>query len=265
MRIFDAHIRSDTRTDDELRNLHYFETERAVTAAHAPRRFETAADLLAYFDALLGPEVERLRRCDLIPHVALGVLPDARPRRAHYEVWRELPELLRRDPVVAVGEIAAWEDTRTQWELFERQVKLALEADLPIMVTPPAVLHVNMTYKMMRRIDQLGFPASRCLLLRVRDRVAHTAHTEGFVVGIAVGNENVAPRDAARFIVELAEERGALQRVALCSSLRRGAADVLGVPKTIVALRDLGCDDELLQMVAHDAAAKLLLPPSTTT
>lgn len=262
MKIFDAQIRSDTRSDDELRNLHYFETERVLTTAHALRPFETAADLLAYFDDLLGPEVDRLRRCELIPHLALGVLPDARPRRSHYEVWRELPALLRRAPVSAVGEIGAWEDVPAHWELFERQVKLADDADLPIVVTPPAVLHVNMTYKMMRRIDRLGFPADRCLINRLQDRVAQTAHTEGFVVGISVGSPNLAPRDAARIIVALAEERGSIDRVALNSSLRRGAADVLGVPKTIAALRDLGIRDDHLHSVAFGAAATLFCAPT---
>ncbi len=255
MRIFDAQIRSDTRTDDELRNLAYFGTERAVTTAHAPKSFTTAGPLLEYLDALSSEEPARLERCGLRGHVALGVVPSAQPSRAHYEVWKRLPELLSRDAVVAVGEIGAWEDTATQWELFDRQVALAAELSLPVVVTPPHELHVNMTYKMMARLSAGGLAPGRCLLTRLDERTAHTVHEEGFVVGLAVGNQDIEPREAASLIARLSERSSA--RIVLSTSLRSGAADILGIAKTMVALGDAGASPEELENVAYENAAEL--------
>lgn len=259
MKIFDAQVRSDTRTEEELRNLHYFGTERVVSTAHDIRRFELAEELLEYFRQLVEDEAARLRRCDLVAHVALGVLPPARPRRAHYEVWRELPEFLRREEVVAVGEIGAWEDTRSQWELFTLQAEMARDLDLPVIVTPPSTLHVNMTYKMMQRLQEVGLPPHRCMLNRVDERTAETVHAEGFVAGISVGFHHMEPRRAATLLGNLIEANGTDERIALNSALQRGAADILGIPKTVVALGESGVASESIQRLAYANAFTLFV------
>jgi predicted metal-dependent TIM-barrel fold hydrolase len=259
MKIFDAQIRSDTRTDDELRNLHYFETERVVTTAHARRDFERADDLLAYFDELLTSETARLRRCGLVPYVGLGVLPDARPRRAHYEVWRELPFLLQEDHVVAVGEIGAWEDERDHWELFDRQVKTALQAGLPMIITPPPNLKVNMTYKMMHRLERLGATPSMCLMNHLDERLVTTVVSEGFLAGIAVGYQHIEPRAAANMIAEALDTEESEDNIILSSSLQRGAADILGIPKTVVSLREAGVSTETIERVAYGNAMRVFV------
>src|SRR5699024_3635861 len=127
-----------------------------------PRHFERAEDVLGYFDSLCSEEIGRLGRCGLRAQVALGVLPSAVPRRAHFEVWRELPYLLRQPEVVALGEVGVWADEPAQWELFERQIKIVRDmpvgaskggaepGGMPVICTPPDALRVNMTYKMMQ-------------------------------------------------------------------------------------------------------------------
>lgn len=259
MKIFDAQVRSDTRSDDELRNLHYFETERIVTTAHDPHRFETAAELLAYLGELVSTEPARIRRAGLVPHVALGVLPTARPRRSHYEVWKELPQLLAHPDVVAVGEIGAWDDTRAQWELFERQAKFARDAGLPVICTPPTALPVNMTYKMLQRLDAVGLAPSACFMNRVDERVAETLLAEGYIAGIAVGLNDTEPRRAALLLNELVQRTGATTGLVLNSALRRGAADLLGIPKTIKALTTHGMPDADIERLVYGNAFDLFL------
>ncbi|MEL6178069.1 MAG: hydrolase TatD, partial [Myxococcota bacterium] len=65
MKLFDAYVYSDTRTDADLDNLAWFGVERVVSCAHAPRRFDTARDLWQYFEQLIGSERDRLRRAGL--------------------------------------------------------------------------------------------------------------------------------------------------------------------------------------------------------
>lgn len=260
MKIFDAQIRSDTRTDDELRNLAYFDTQRVVTTAHAPRAFRDATELLGYLRGLVDTEVGRLRRCGLHGSVALGVLPAARPQRAHPEVYRELPHLLTHDDVVAVGEVGAWEDSASHWSLFDRQVKLALEAGLPVIVTPPASLRITMTYKMMSRLVQLGLAPTRCLMNLLDERLLPTVAEEGFIGGVAVGYRQIEPRQAAALLIDVLEKQPeAIDRLVLNSSLRRGAADILGIPKTIVALQEAGAAADVIQQLAYDNAERLFV------
>lgn len=257
MRIFDAHVRTDARSDADLKNLAYFDTERVLTAAHAFRSFERSEDLLAYFEWLRTEEVDRIERCGLEADVALGVLPDMRPRRSHPEVWTALPEYLARERVAAVGEIGAWRDEEAHWELFERQVRAAKQAGLPIVVTPPDELKVNMTYKMMQRIERLGFPTNRAVMNHLDARLVETVVRDGFVAGVAVGGQNLEPRSAAEVIEGVVESVGRASRIVLNSALRTGSGDVLGVPKTAAALEDRGVDAETIDRLAYRNAEEV--------
>jgi predicted metal-dependent TIM-barrel fold hydrolase len=260
LKIFDAQIRSDVCSEADLQNLHYFETERVVITAHSPRKFERAEDLLGYFDDLATEECARLKRAGLQAHVALGVLPGARPRRAHFEVWRELPYLLEQPEVVAVGEIGAWEDTDAHWELFERQIKIARDAGpTPVIATPPTDLRVNMTYKMMQRVQKVDMPSDLVLMNRLDERLVETVIREGFVAGVSVGSPNLEPRKAAHLLVDLVDRLGSAERIVLNSSLRTGGADVLGIPKTIVAMQDMGMSRRTIERIAYGNAMALFV------
>jgi predicted metal-dependent TIM-barrel fold hydrolase len=260
VKIFDAQIRSDICSEADLKNLEYFETERVLTTAHAKRGFERADDLLGYFDELTTDEVQRLRRSGLIAHVALGVAPNMRPRRAHFEVWRELPHLLQQPEVVAIGEIGAWEDSTEDWALFERQLDIATQVgDVPVICVPPPDLKVNMTYKMMQRIEKAGHGSNLCMMNRLDGRLVETVVREGFVAGVSVGSQNVEPRAAAEMLVEVIDALGSADGIVLNSALRAGSVDILGIPKTVVALQDLGADRRIIEKLIYGNAMSLFL------
>ncbi len=259
MRIFDAHVRTDTRSDDDLKNLDYFDTTDVLTTAHARRPFERAEDLLGYFEWLRNDECARIERCGPTPHAALGVLPDATPRRSHPEVWTHLPELLTRPRVVAVGEIGAWEDRDRHWELFERQARIAMELDLPILATPPSDLKANMTYKMMLRLEEIGVEPARVVMNYLDERLVETVVRDGFVAGVAVGTTDLSSKRAARTLVETIEAVGHADRIVLNSALRTGHSDVLGIPKTASELDALGLSEETIERLVYHNAAELFL------
>ncbi|MFB6263457.1 MAG: TatD family hydrolase [Bradymonadaceae bacterium] len=255
MKIFDAHLRSDTRSDDDLRNLAYFDTERVVTTAHAPRPFETADDLLEYFEFLVEDECRRLEHSGLRAGVALGVLPEARPERLHPEIWEHLPDLLEHPRVVAVGEIGAHADEPAHWELFERQVEMAVEAGLPVVVTPPSRRRINLTYKMMMRAEEVGLEPKSMMMNYLDGRSVEHVLRDGFVAGLAIVGAGVAPERAARLIADAVETVGSAERIVLSSALRAGSSDVLGIPKTLASLEeDQGADEALLRAVARENA-----------
>ncbi len=262
MKIFDAHIRSDTCSDVELKNLSYFGTEHVLTAAHGPRGVERAEDLLAYFDSLVFEAVPRLKRCGLVGHVALGVMANMQPRRAHYEVWRRLPELLARPEVVAVGEIGVWEDTQKQWDLFERQVKIAQELGAkPLLISTPYELKATMTYKMMQRLEKLGFPPDRAILGKLDERLLENVVQSGFVGGFTVGASSNEPREAARLVAGIVERLGSGRGIVLSSGLGDGSGDVLGIAKTIVSLQELGVEAEVIEEIVFGNAGRVFFTP----
>lgn len=257
MKIFDPHIRSRTQSDADLKNLAYFGTERVVSCLSMGRVPERAEELLGAMEAHAVAEMRRLERCGLEAGAALGVLPGMRPRRAHYEVWRRMPELLALPTVVALGEVGVWEDTESQWQLFDRQVKIAQEAGIEaVIVTPPRDLRVTLTYKMMQRLEKRRVDPSRVLMMHVDETTLVNVVQSGFGAGVAVGASTLEPRRAARVVRDAMEALGSYERIALSSALRVGGSDLLAIPKTVEALRALGSgDDEVEALVCGNASA----------
>jgi predicted metal-dependent TIM-barrel fold hydrolase len=256
---FDAHIRSDTRSSDDLKNLAYFGTERVLTAAHPIRPFRHSDDLLGYFEGLVTSEVERIRRAGLLPCVALGLLADSRPKRSHYEVWEELPIMLEMPEVVAVGEIGAWADEPDEWELFERQVRLARQADLPILVATPNELKVNMTYKMMARLDKMAFPPELAMFNHLDERLVQTVAEEGFLAGVSVGPYHLDPRVAAPMVAAAVEGLGSAEKIVMNSALRAGGGDILSLPKVAVMLADAGVPAAEVERLVYGNAMRVFV------
>jgi uncharacterized protein len=259
LKIFDAHIRSEVCSDADLKHLSYFGTAVVITTSHDARSFESAADLIEYFEFLLGPEATRLGRCGLEAYVALGVLPTARPRRTHYEVWRRLPAMLDNPVVVAVGEVGVFEDSSDQWELFETQARMAREARKPLIVTSPAELRINQSYKMMQRLEKIGVSPSQVMINYTDERFIENVLHSGFYAGLAVGAATQEPRQAARWIAELLHRGARSEQIVINSALRVGGADVLAIPKTIEALGELGVPQDVISAMVWDNAENLFL------
>jgi len=183
--------------------------------------------------ALVAHEVPRIAQSNLTAHVALGLHPNARPRRAHLQLWDELPELLEHDAVVAVGECAAFEDTAADWELLDRHIECANSAALPLVVTTPKTLRVNMAYKMMEVFDDRGVAPERVMFLGLDAPQLSTTLATGHYACVSLGPFGL-DTEALHGVVEalLVEDESATSARLVCSSgLRSGGGDVLALAK----------------------------------
>ncbi len=229
-----------------------------VTTAFDGQTFDTASELIHYFEFLLGEECARLRRCGLGPQVALGVVPGARPRRAHYEVWEALAQLLQHQSAVALGEIGVWQDEKAHWELFERQVRIAHDVGpLPLIVMPPAELKITLTYKMMTWLEKFGYPPSLVMMSGLDERLVENVVESGFCAGIPVGSASNDPRQMGCHLHQVLDRVGGADKILLTTALRSAGGDVLGVPKTIVSLREAGVSDAQIGEMVYGNAARL--------
>lgn len=253
---FDAQIRSVRRSIEDLRNLRYFGTTHVLTTAFDSQKFSVAAEVLDFWDGLIGAEVERLSLCDIAGSVAIGMLPSARPTRSHYEVFEGMEARLRPPQVRAVGEIGVWEPNHSEWELFRRQVQLAKDFELPVVITPPEVLRINLTYAMMKCLDEMDFPRHQTLFNHSCEITSKTLFEEGFGVGVVVGSFGMEPTLAARLVSTLVND-GGLSAIYVTSGMSDGPADVLGLPKLARELRELGLVEESIRQVMFENASRL--------
>lgn len=252
---FDAHIRTDCIEDDVLENLLHFGVAKVLLAAHAPAPFEVAGDLLAYFGGLVSNEFHRLRRVGLTPVVALGVHPDAVPRRAHYEVWRELPSLLADPAVVAVGELALTDESEAQEALLRRQLEIAAEADLPVLVTAASRERARHVRRILALLEESPVQASRVMVNHIDFTCLRPVLEAGCWAGVTVGPMHLEQAAATDLIGRYRAE--AVDRVIVNSGLRPGPADVLALPKLALGLTEAGLTQSEVRRLVWGNAERL--------
>ena len=135
MRIIDPHIHMTSRTTDDYEALYAAGVRALVEPAFwlgQPRT--NVGSFLDYFDALLGWERFRAAQFGIRHHATIALNPkeanDARCR----EVLDEIPRYLLKDGVVAVGEVGYDSMTPEEDEVFSRQLQMARDAALPVLV-----------------------------------------------------------------------------------------------------------------------------------
>lgn len=258
MKIFDPHLRSRSQGEDDLRNLHYFGTEAVVIVAYGHRSFEDAGELNKEFAYLINEEWSRLQRCGFTTKVALGINPQSRPRRSFPETFTKLVELASHERVCALGEIGVWEDREEQWELFERQIEVALECpELPLLLVPPKKLKRTFTYKMLDRLEKSGVSLDRvavsgvdqALVMNVIESKAHA------IIPVGAGQND--PRDCADWVGETLGKFGGENQILFTAGLKAQGGDVLAIPKAVDAMEKAGFEKEIIQRLVCENGRKL--------
>ena len=90
-----------------------------------------------YFDGLLGWEPFRAAQFGIAHHCAIALNPKEANDPRCVEVLDLLPRYLAKDRVVAVGEVGYDSMTAEEDTAFARQLELAVEHELPVLVHTP--------------------------------------------------------------------------------------------------------------------------------
>ncbi|WP_280703376.1 TatD family hydrolase [Kitasatospora sp. GP82] len=138
MRIFDPHIHMTSRTTDDYRNMHAVGVRAVVEPAFWLGQPRTGlSSFTDYFDSLIGWERFRASQFGISHNCTIALNPKEANDPRCVEVLDVLPRYLGKDGVVAVGEIGYDSMTRAEDEAFVRQLALAVEHGLPVLVHTP--------------------------------------------------------------------------------------------------------------------------------
>ncbi|MFD7460883.1 MULTISPECIES: TatD family hydrolase [unclassified Streptomyces] len=138
MRIFDPHIHMTSRTTDDYENMRAAGVRAVVEPAFwlgQPRTGPTS--FTDYFDGLIGWERFRAAQFGISHNCAIALNPKEANDPRCAEVLDLLPRYLGKNGVVAVGEIGYDSMTAAEDEAFTRQLALAAERSLPVLVHTP--------------------------------------------------------------------------------------------------------------------------------
>lgn len=138
MRIFDPHIHMTSRTTTDYEQMHAAGVRALVEPAFwlgQPRT--SVGSFVDYFDGLLGWEPFRAAQFGIAHHCAIALNPKEANDPRCVEVLDLLPRYLAKDRVVAVGEVGYDSMTPEEDTAFARQLQLAREHELPVLVHTP--------------------------------------------------------------------------------------------------------------------------------
>jgi uncharacterized protein len=242
MRIFDPHVHMTSRTTDDYERMAASGVKAIVEPAFwlgQPRT--SVGSFVDYFGSLLGWERFRASQFGISHHCTIGLNPkEANDDRLRDEVLEVLPRFLEKDGVVAVGEIGFDSMTRAEDDALVRQLELATEHRLPVLIHTPHRDKVAGTKRTLEILRDVDFPPELTLVDHNNELTVEFVADTGCWVGFSI--YPFTKMDEHR-MVRILQEHG-LERMLVNSAADWGISDPLKVSKTVAAMRDAGFGEE---------------------
>ncbi|MGH3356984.1 MAG: TatD family hydrolase [Nocardioidaceae bacterium] len=246
MRIFDPHIHMMSRTTDDYEAMHAGGVRAVVEPAFWQGQPRTSVGSFTdYFDGLLGWERFRAAQFGIIHHATIALNPKEANDPRCLGVLDLLPRYLAKDGVVAVGEVGFDSGTPEEEKVFLRQLELAGEHDLPVLVHTPHRDKAHGTRRTLDLVASVGIAPERVLVDHLNETTVGLVAGSGCWMGFSIYPDT--KMDEHRMVRILAEH--GLDRVVVNSAADWGRSDPLKTVKTGQAMLAGGFSDEEVDRV----------------
>lgn len=253
MKIFDPHIHMTSRTTDDYSAM----AQNGILVIVEPSFWlgqprTNVGSFIDYFNSLLGWERFRASQFGIRHFCTIGLNPkEANNPRLAEEVLSLLPRYLQKDGVVAVGEIGYDDQTEAEERIFARQLELAMEMDLPVLVHTPHRDKKRGTIRSLDLIRSVGFPEERALIDHNTEETLPLVLDTGCWAGHTIYPHT--KMDEVR-MVKLVKEYGS-ERILINSAADWGISDPLKVPKTTDLMLESGITLQTIRTIVWDNPA----------
>jgi predicted metal-dependent TIM-barrel fold hydrolase len=250
MKLFDPHIHMTSRTTDDYKAM----ADSGIVAVVEPAFWlgqprTHVGTFEDYFLSLVGWERFRASQFGIAHFCTLALNPkEANNPTVAAGVIDLLPRYLAKDGVVAVGEVGFDDRTPAEEKYLARQLELAVEFDLPVLLHTPHRDKKRGTERSLALIRELRFPEGRVLIDHNNEETLPLVLDTGCWAGHSIYPST--KMDEQR-MVGLVQRYGS-ERIIINSAADWGISDPLKVPKTVAALRDAGVDEDTVRTIAWD-------------
>lgn len=250
MKLFDPHIHMTSRTTDDYQAMANAGIRAIVEPAFWLGQPRTHVGTFEdYFLALLGWERFRASQFGIQHFCTMGMNPkEANHPELAEGVLELLPRYLAKEGVVAVGEIGFDDMTPAEDHVFRRQVELALEYELPILIHTPHRDKKRGTERTVAIIKEMGVDPALVLVDHNNEETIRITLDSGCWAGHSIYPDT--KMDEAR-MVKLVEQYGA-NRIIVNSAADWGVSDPLKVPKTAAAMLAAGISERTVETIVWD-------------
>jgi predicted metal-dependent TIM-barrel fold hydrolase len=254
MKIFDPHVHMTSRTTDDYEAMAAAGIVALVEPAFwlgQPRT--TVGSFVDYFNSLVGWERFRASQFGIRHFCTMGLNPKESNNPAlAADVLALLPRFLEKDGVVAVGEIGFDDQTDEEERSFTRQVELAAEFNLPVLIHTPHRDKKRGTIRSIEVVRSVGIPEARVLIDHNNEETLPLVLATGCWAGHTIyPNTKMDEQRMAALVARYGSDR-----IIINSAADWGISDPLKVPKTIAVMREHGIAEATIeQIVWHNPVA----------
>jgi predicted metal-dependent TIM-barrel fold hydrolase len=247
MKMFDPHIHMTSRTTDDYQAMREAGITVVVEPAFwmgQPRTHVGTFD--DYFLSLLGWERFRAAQFGIRHFCTLGLNPKETNNSDIADgVMTLLERYLNKDGVVAVGEIGFDDETPAEAHYFARQIELAKQHNLPVLVHTPHRNKKAGTLRSLALIRESGINEARVLIDHNTEETLPLVLDSGCWAGHSIYPHT--KMDEAR-MTALVQQYGS-ERIIINSAADWGVSDPLKVPKTVATMRSVGIAESVIETI----------------
>lgn len=247
MKIFDPHVHMTSRTTDDYEAMAAGGIVAIVEPAFwlgQPRTM--AGSFIDYFNSLIGWERFRASQFGIRHFCTIGLNPkEANNARLAAEVLALLPRYLNKEGVVAIGEIGFDDQTDAEEATFTKQLELAREFNLPVLIHTPHRDKKRGTERSIEVVRKVGFPEERVLVDHNNEETLPIVLASRCWAGHTIYPNT--KMDERRMAV-IVKKYGA-DRIIVNSAADWGISDPLKVVKAIAVMREEGIPDATIEQI----------------
>jgi hypothetical protein len=254
--VFDAFLHARALSARDLEDLRFFGVTGALVPADDAVVPAAAAAIRRGWDAVVA-SARRLRRAGLAGYAALGIHPRRIPLRGLEALLQELPDALGRPEVVALGAVGLDEGTELEERVLARQLELARELRLPVLVATPWRGRERITKRLLAILREAELLPEKVLVSGADARTVRAIRAYGYLAGLSLSSGGGGPRgaiDAAARIVGSLGPEG----LVLGSDAGLTGGDLLALPRAADRLAKAGLGGAVIRRVCAANAIRFL-------
>lgn len=250
MKIFDPHVHMTSRTTDDYEAMAGAGIVAIVEPAFwlgQPRTM--AGSFVDYFNSLLGWERFRASQFGIRHFCTIGLNPkEANNPKLADEVLALLPRYLNKEGVVAIGEIGFDDQTDQEETVLLRQLELARQYDLPVLIHTPHRDKKRGTIRTIEVVRRASFPEERVLIDHNNEETLPIVLETRCWAGHSIYPNTKMDEQRMAALVK----KYGTGRIIINSAADWGISDPLKVPKSVDVMRTSGIPDEAIAGLVWD-------------
>ena len=248
----DLHAHMIARTTDDYEAM----ARAGVVAVIEPAFWlgQPRTDLGSYVDYLstiIGFEKFRAGQFGIRHYCCIGLNPKEANNEALAEaVLDVLFNFAVKESVVAIGELGYDEQTELEDKYLRKQIELAKELELPIMIHTPHRDKRRGTLRTMDVLQEHGFDAHRCVIDHNTEETVREVLDRGYFAAFSIYPQT---KMGIERMTEIVRQYGP-DRIIVDSACDWGVSDPLAVPKTAALMAERSIVPEAIRKVTYENA-----------